>query len=416
MSPSQLRRARGTEPAPDPGDPRNIMLALFSSLWLACAGPELDTPIRIIPEPARTEPSSVYGPLPAPEFEELAEEEPGADPGLAAALDASQGQPGTLPDLDPVHPDPEPSFDGGLAQTGMTSEPTPALPPPLTTSDRRRKNKNKNLVIGGAAVYGLGAGITWATAAGTGILGDRRPGGESGLVLGMTLGGMALLEGSILAGIGLAKLGKDHHSQRGDRPDDRRRSRSMRAGGATLATLGAASMLGTTLLWPTIRQQCPIGVGCGLAGLELGSAAVAMGAGMIGYGKAFRPYEDRPPSLSKKAQTPLIAGTTLLSIGYLNASMIGMYTWQANRDDPQARRTRDRLLIPVVGPWIHAAGPDANWAMAILTGGLGALQIAGAIALGVGAGLSARERRSYRRRSEVALVPSFQGVAVVGRF
>ncbi|MCA9684794.1 MAG: hypothetical protein KC457_21595, partial [Myxococcales bacterium] len=154
----------------------------------------------------------------------------------------------------------------------------------------------------------------------------------------------------------------------------------------------------------------------GLAGLELGGAAVAMGAGMLGYGKAFRPYEDRPPSLSKKAQTPLIAGTTLLSIGYLNASMIGMYTWQANRDDPQARRTRDRLLIPVVGPWIHAAGPDADWLMAILTGGLGALQIAGAIALGVGAGLSARERRGYRRRSEVALVPSFQGVAVVGRF
>jgi hypothetical protein len=76
------------------------------------------------------------------------------------------------------------------------------------------------------------------------------------------------------------------------------------------------------------------------------------------------------------------------------------------------------MLIPVVGPWIHAAGPDAPLLVAMVTGVLGAMQIGGAIALAVGAGMAGSERRRGRDRDrmQVTIAPSFDGVSIVGRF
>ena len=122
--------------------------------------------------------------------------------------------------------------------------------------------------------------------------------------------------------------------------------------------------------------------------------------------------------LSRKAKTPLLAGGVMLGTGYVLSAAMGLAIWQGDPDDALARRTRNRMLIPVVGPWIHAAGPDAPLVMAVVTGGLGAAQIGGAIALAAGVGIASAERRRHRERErvQVMLVPSFDGVSIVGRF
>lgn len=263
-------------------------------------------------------------------------------------------------------------------------------------------------MLGGGIAYGVGAGLQWATVAGSGALTGRGPRRSEQMVpytLGMVLGGAGEFEGVLLTGIGASTLGKDA-------PDDRRRSRAMRAGGGVVLGLGAAAVLGAGMLWPTIREECSIGPGCGLAGVQAGGVAMAAGAGMIGYGKAIRPSADRPRSLPKKVQKPLIFGTVALANGYFSSALIGTMVWQNNREDPVARRVRNRMLIPVVGPWIYAAGPDAPLPMAIITGGLGALQIAGAAALTV----AAVRAGTHRRRSQLTVVPNGTGLSLVGRF
>lgn len=283
----------------------------------------------------------------------------------------------------------------------------PARAPTSEDPTRPRRSKGEKLLIASGVAYGLGSAIQWTTAGATGLLGDARPGGSSGVTLGMTLGGMGMIPGVLLAGAGGQALardssGKDHLA------------RPILAGGAVVTGLGGAAVAGGVMLWPTIRSQCRIGMGCNLAALHVGGAVMSVGVGMIGYGNALRLRDPEYRRLRRKAKTPLTAGSVLLGAGYLMSATAGMVVWQDDPEDALARRTRNRLLIPVVGPWIHAAGPDAPLIVAIFTGGLGAMQIGGAIALIVGAGIARGQRT--RERVQVAVAPSFNGVAVFGRF
>ncbi|PRQ05040.1 hypothetical protein [Enhygromyxa salina] len=313
--------------------------------------------------------------------------------GLLASLWLGVAPPTTNPASDPV----------------ALTLPSPVEGPAPADATRPRRTKGSGLVIASGVTHGLGSAILWTTAGTTGLLGLARPGGTMGVTLGMTVGGMATLQGVVLAGVGgraLAKnsRGKDHLAK------------PMLAGGGVLAGLGGAAVLGTALMWPTIRSRCPIGIGCNLAGIQLGGAALSVGVGMVSYGDVLRRRDPEHRRLSNKAQSPLVAGTGLLGVGYILSAAVGLAIWQDQPGDALARRTRDRLLIPVVGPWIHAAGPDAPLFMAMATGGLGALQIGGALALAAGVGIAKRERRRERGRVELSVAPSFDGVTVVGRF
>lgn len=287
-----------------------------------------------------------------------------------------------------------------------------AVQDPAPEPARPRLGKGERLLIGSGVAYGLGAAVQWATAGATGILGDARPGATSGLTLGMNLGGLTMLQGTILGGFGARTLA---HDSRGH--DDL--AKPLLVGGAAVTVIGGGAMLGTAMFWPTIRKQCPIGAGCGLAGVQLGGLVMSVGTGMLSYGHVLRQRDPDYRSLSKSARTPLIGGAAVLGTGYIMSAALGLAVWQGDPTDEVARRIRNRMLIPVVGPWIYAAGPDAPLPMALVTGGLGALQIGGSIALAVGAGIAGSERSRRRReqeRMQVMVVPSFDGVSVVGRF
>lgn len=283
--------------------------------------------------------------------------------------------------------------------------------PPLPQAPTRRRSKGKRVMIGAGVAYGLGSAIQWATAGGTGMLADARPGTSPAVVLGLSLGGIGMVEGVLLGSIGAQKLAK------ASRGHDHR-AKPLIAGGAVLAGLGGGAILGSALFMPSIRARCPIGIGCSLAGIHLGGAALSVGAGMISYGNTLRERDPNYRRLSKKAQSPIIAGSLLLGNGYVLSAALGMSVWQQNPDDDLARRTRNRMLVPVVGPWIHAAGPDAPLLVAMVTGALGALQIGGAIALAAGVGIARGERRRWRERErvQVTVVPGLDGVSIVGRF
>jgi hypothetical protein len=291
---------------------------------------------------------------------------------------------------------------------GPVSVEEQAQPP----AQRRRKlNKGQRMLIGAGVAYGVGSTIQWATVGGTGLLSGERPGGSSGVVLGLTLGGIAMTEGLALGAVSGGELARHSHGH-----DDR--AEPMLAGGAVLTGLGAGAMIGTMMFWPSIRARCPIEVGCGLGALQLGGAAVSVGAGMMSYGHRLRRRDPEHRRLSKKAKTPLVAGGVALGTSWVLSATLGMLMWQEEPEDPGARRLRDRMLVPVVGPWIHAAGPDASVLMAMFTGGLGAVQIGGAIAMIVGGARVGIERRRHRedRRAELMVLPSVDGIRVVGRF
>lgn len=290
---------------------------------------------------------------------------------------------------------------------------TPAADSPTASADapsrKRRLSKGRRLTIGAGVAFGIGSAIQWGTAGATGMLGDARPGATSAVTLGMNLGGIGMLEGLIIGTIGARELARERHGHD-------HRAKPMLAGGSVLAGLGGAAILGGALFWPTIRAKCPIGAGCSLAAMHLGGAALSVGTGMISYGHTLRQRDDDFRPLSKKARSPLIAGSVLLGTGYVLSAGFGLAVWQDDPADRVAIRTRNRMLIPVVGPWIHAAGPDAPLFIAMVTGVLGAVQIGGAVALAVGGGIAGVERRRTRERVQVAVVPSFDGVSIVGRF
>lgn len=284
-------------------------------------------------------------------------------------------------------------------------ETAPPQPP------KRRLSKGQRLLIGSGVAYGLGSAIQWATAGGTGMLADGRPGATSAVTLGMALGGFSMVEAVVLGGIGGRELARDN-------PGPDRRGKPLFVGGVILAGLGGGAVLGSAIFWPSIRARCPIGVGCGLAGAHLGGAALSVGTGMMTYGDTLMVRDPNHRSVSRKAKPPLIAGGVMLGIGYVMSAALGLSLWQGDPTDALARRTRNRMLIPVVGPWIHAAGPDAPLFMAVVTGGLGAVQIGGALALAVGIGIARADRKHQRERErmQVMVVPSFDGVSIVGRF
>lgn len=308
----------------------------------------------------------------------------------------------------------------------LAGEPDFVEPPPTPTMatatsradlavDRPRRRapfrKGQRLLLGAGIAYGLGAGVQWATAAGGGALdNDRARNGDSmqvGYTLGMVMGGAGQLEGVVFGAMGGRQLGRE-------RRNTQHLSTPLRASGGVLLGLGAATAIGTGMFWPTIRERCTAGVACGLAGVQAGSAALTLGASMVAYGDAVRPADRRRDRLPKKAVTPLAVGGFFLAQGYFSASLIGMLGWQGDRDSAAARRIRNRMLIPVAGPWIVAAGPDAPLPLAIVTAGLGAMQIGGMIALGVGTARATRARR--RDRLHIALAPTGTGVSISGRF
>ena len=267
------------------------------------------------------------------------------------------------------------------------------------------------MLLGAGIAQGLGAGLQWATAAGAGTLEQDARLRETDLVLpysmGMIFGGIGQLEGLTLSAVGAKELARA-------RDNDARRSKPLRIAGGVMLGLGGAAAAGTGLMWPTIREQCSIGVGCALAGVQGGAAMMSVGAGMLSYGSGIRPASDRRPSLPKKTSTPLIAGTILVANGYVSSAIVGTRVWQADPDNARGRRIRNGMLIPIVGPWIVAAGPDAPLPFALTASGLGALQIGGTIALAIGAGRAAHHR--HKRARQVTVVPNGTGVSVVGRF
>ena len=307
----------------------------------------------------------------------------GAAPPAASPNPAAQPQQGALED--PALEEPEPE---------------PAAPQPR----KRRLTKGQRLLIGAGVAYGVGSAIQWATAGGTGMLAGARPGGSSAVTLGMTLGGMSMFEGLLIGGIGGRMLARDISGPH-------RRAKPLFVGGVIVAGLGGAGVIGSAIFWPSIRARCPIAVGCGLAGVHLGGAALSVGAGMMSYGHTLMLRDPDHHRLSRKAKTPLLAGGVMLGTGYVLSAALGLAIWQDDPDDALARRTRNRMLIPVVGPWIHAAGPDAPLFMAVVTGGLGAVQIGGAIALAAGVGIARAERSRHRERERERVQ-----VSVVGRF
>lgn len=267
------------------------------------------------------------------------------------------------------------------------------------------------MLLGAGLAQGLGAGLQWATAAGAGTLEQDARVRNSDLVLpysmGMIFGGTGQMEGLTLSLVGGKELARG-------REKNARLSRPLRISGGVMLGLGGAAAAGTGLMWPTIRERCSIGVGCGLAGVQAGAAVMSLGGGMLSYGAQIRPYSDRRPSLPKKVGTPLIAGTVLIANGYVSSAIVGTRVWQGDPDNARVRRVRNGMLIPIVGPWIVAAGPDAPLPFALVASGLGALQIGGTIALAIGAGRAAHDRR--KRDRQVAVVPNGTGVSVVGRF
>ena len=327
-----------------------------------------------------------------------------------------------LPGDDAVEPEPGPDQGDAYELVAPRSwEATPTIDAPEAT--KKKPNKGKRLVLAASVAYGLGSAIQWTTAGASRMFVGERPGGSSGVVLGMNLGGTAMMQGVILGGIGGHELasGSDVGYAR---------AKPMLAGGATLAALGGGAVLGTAILWPTVRASCSDTVVCSMAAMHLGGAALGVGVGMIGYGDRLRERDPSFHRLSRRARTPLIAGSVLLGAGYAMSAGVGMAVWQGDPSDDVARRTRNRMLIPVVGPWIHAAGPDAPVLMAMVTGVMGAMQIGGTLALVAGGVIAGKERRRHRssgsrgsggssragRRVQLSVAPRLDGVTLVGRF
>lgn len=309
--------------------------------------------------------------------------------------------------LSALIPNPAASPDAG-AQVALEGPRLSVSSPAIATDTKRKKrNKGERLMIAGAITYGLGTTAVWATAGATGGFGPelarsrRRQVGPS--LAGFVLGGSAMLEGSLLVGIAATKAGRDA-------PKDRRRSKVLRASGGAILGVGALGLTGAAMFWPGLRRGCRAGVACAMGVVTAGSTLTTAGAGMMGWGSAIRPYEDRPQKLSKRFRTPLIAGTALLGMGYFTSVTAGMGF--GREGGAAARRVRNRSFIPVVGPWIAAAGPDAPLPTALILGGLGTMQIAGAVVLAVG-GLSLAH---HQRRVRLSLVPNRAGATLVGRF
>lgn len=285
----------------------------------------------------------------------------------------------------------------------------PAAPPPAPlqrASETRRKPKPKRLLIAGAVTYTAGAALTWAAMSHDLRPGPRRqPERPVARTMGLVFGGSAMFEGTLLTGLAAHAYGKSA-------PDDRRKSRALRAGGATLFAVGGVGLASSAVFLPRMRQTCPAGAACGLAAMQVSGAAMTAGAGMLGYGSAIRPYEDRERRrLPKRVQTPLIAGACLLGSGYFTALIMG--TAIGTNDDPTRRRIRNRMYIPVAGPWIVAAGPDANFFLAATSGVVGLAQIGGAVSLGVGGIMAGAHKRRGRR---LTLLPTPTGATLVGQF
>ena len=300
---------------------------------------------------------------------------------------------------------PSPNASPALQLAAPVPAPT-ATPAGTDAPPKRRLGKGRGYLLGGSLAYLGGSALIWGTAHLGGAFEPDRPRGrvEAAPVVGATVGGIAMLQGVMFTGFAGRELAR--HA-----PDDARKSRAFRAGGGTLLALGGVALGGGVLMWPSLRNACAHGAACGLGLAQSGGAMLAAGSSLVAYGTRIQPWEDRPPRLDRKIQTMLAAGTGMLGIGYFSSLIVGFGIWQGAPDDPAARRTRNRMAIPVAGPWIHAAGPDAPVAVALVAGGLGALQIGGAMALAIAGGSAI-----HHRRLEMKIAPQPGGLAVAGRF
>ncbi len=301
--------------------------------------------------------------------------------------------------------DPSPSTVPALSPATTPSPATTQSP-----ADRKREQRGRRSLILGGASFGVGSGLQWL-ALGLGGRLSSGPAPRGGLGVGpsmsMAFGGMAMFEGVLVVGLGANELGRRA-------PKDRRRARSFRAAGWTLVGAGGAGLLTAGMLFPQMRARCPHGDACAVASLQLGAAALTAGTGLAAYGHANRPYEDRRERFPRKARGPWIAGWTMLGVGYFNSFLIGTVMWQ-QRDDARGRRIRNGLYVPVVGPFIVAAGPDVRFFPAAAFGGLGLMQVGGLVAATVGGGITIHDRRK-RRRADFTVVPTSNGAALVGHF
>lgn len=369
-----------------------LLWTLSLALWGGAAGLQDD-------------PESVPAPPPA-----LSE---GVDP--QARFEPPALEPVPLPDIVPEEP--------------ASAVASPALEPfgpgtiadaPGPTQDRPSKlRKDQRMGLGAAAMGTVGLAAQWGALGGTGALSADRPrrgDPNPGMVIGLALGGVLTLDAVMFSGFAAKERGK---YDRGvfDEATRRRRARTAKASGGALMGLGAATMLGTGLAWPTLREACPAGIGCNVAGLHAGGLLLGGGVALLSYGNNLSPDRRRPrlSATERKARTPIYVGAGLVTYGYVMAAFTGLIPAQSDPDDARLRRIRDRMLIPIVGPWIVAAGPDAPLFFAMFTGGIGALQIGGSIAMLAG-GIRLGVQRKRRSQTEIAVLPSANGVSVVGRF
>ena len=198
------------------------------------------------------------------------------------------------------------------------------------------------MLIASGVLFGAGVALQWSATAATGRLNpDSSARAVPPYVIANVFGGAAMLEGVIFSGLGSMKLGRA-------RPNDLRASRRMRGVGGAMTGVGLLGLLGTGLLWPQIRERCPIREGCAIAGLQASAAHLTVGTGLLAYGAAINP--DSGPSLPKRATIPLALGATAFTVGYLNAAFIGMRT-STHHPDPAGRAATPKSdADPVRGP------------------------------------------------------------------
>lgn len=286
----------------------------------------------------------------------------------------------------------------------------PPEPPPVVSQKRIRSGVTGTLVGGG--LFFTASTLTWVVAERSGRLGNESVRGRDSefATIAMAWGGVGTFGGGLAMGLAAQQFGKAFSE---DRP---RLGHAMLGSGAAVTALGAGALFTTAVFIPSIERACPIGMGCTLAGLQGAALVTSVGVAMMSFGGELRP---KPPRrMDRKLRKAWITGTMLSALGYLGGVAGGMLTWQQDPDSDARRRARNGMFVPVVGPWVVAGSPDVPLFFAGFAALSGGLQLAGAITLGVSAGITAKKRRADRGPlvHDVVVAPTHNGLSISGRF
>lgn len=281
---------------------------------------------------------------------------------------------------------------------------------PAPTLSRKRLRSGIAGTLVGASLFATASAATWILAETGGALDDARNPDSRFHPVAMAWGGAGTVAGALTMGLAGESFGKAL-------PEDRQAlGTRLLSAGAALSIVGAAGMFSFGILFPMVDDACPIGMGCTLAGLQGSALLASAGLGMATFGGELRTRTR--PRMDRKLRKSWITGSLLAGLGYLGGVAGGVFVWQADPDSPSRRRARNGMLVPVAGPFIVAGSPDVPLLFAGFAALSGALQLGGAITLGVSAGITARKRRGERSPMvrDVVVAPTGSGISVSGRF